>query len=190
MEKVVKASQLSDDLVVPAYERLMLEAIRAASEVDCDLAILYSALAVETVAGARLDEEYSRLLAMTPWPPHIRAIERRDKNGNTIIEDPEFKKLRSKRVFRVKFHELPLYVLRRSLRNEDPDLFKKVLSLHRTRNSIVHTGWPSEDPEAIPVHVLGVKEALECAVDVFSWFGVPGGWPLPQGFLPPTPRHD
>lgn len=79
--------------------------------------------------------------------------------------------------------DLPLKTLGRSLEVEKPILYAQAEHLYRTRNGLVHEGkWPS-DSTALPEGFAGegAFRALECAQEVFHWFGEPGE------YCPPTP---
>jgi hypothetical protein len=179
MDQVVAAGDLPIDFEPPVYEGLLLDAIRAARDNDFRAAILYSALGIETLAGTRLDEELQKFLAATPPPPHIRAAESQDGRKKGDLEDPVYKHLRSAGRFPNLLHELPLYVLQKSLKLEVPEAYKQARRLYQTRNSLAHRGEPAKDKDFLPIDVHGAVDAIKCANEVFAWFGARGNWPIP-----------
>jgi hypothetical protein len=178
MDLVGKAGELPKDFEPPVYEGLLLDAIKASKERDFRSAIFYSAIAIETLAGTCIEEEHQRLLGETPAPAHIRAVECQEgKKGK--FEDPVYKYLRDTGRFPNLLHELPLYVMKKSLKLEAPEVYNQARKLYQTRNSLAHRGEPKKHNALLPVGVSGAVAALECASQVFAWFGVPGKWSIP-----------
>src|SRR5262249_29593490 len=169
MEIVAKAGELPPDFKPPVYEGLLLDAIKAATDMDFRAAIFYSAIAIEALAGTRIEEELQRLLASAPVPPHLRAVESQEGGKKGEIEDPVYKCLRNTGRFPNLLHELPLYVLQKSLKIEAPELYKVARRLYQTRNSLAHRGEPGKDKDLLPVDRQGATAALKCAAEGFAW---------------------
>jgi hypothetical protein len=179
MELVVKAGELPLDFEPPVYEVVLLDSFKAMKDKDFRSALFYSALAIEALAGTVIDEEHQKLVTATPVPPQIRAVESQEGGTKGELEDPVFKYLRKTGRFPELMHELPLYVLRRSLKLEDPEIYKQARKLYQTRNSLAHRGETSKDRDLFPIDIYGAVDALKCATEVFAWFGVSGKWSIP-----------
>lgn len=179
MELVVKAGELPDDFEPPVFEGVLLDAMRAVEQHDYRAAVLYGAMAVEVMVGTVLDDKYERLLAATPAPEQFRLVDVREGKSNGAREDPIFAYLRRQGKFLELLHEVPLYVLGRSLKLDDPETFENARKLYQTRNSLAHRGEPCGTKEQFPVDVEGAMDALKCAVKIFEWFGVGGNWHIP-----------
>jgi hypothetical protein len=136
-------------------------------------------MAVEVMVGTVLDDEYDRLLATAPVPQHFRVVDVQEGKSKGLREDPIYAYLRRQGKFLESLHELPLYVLRNSLKLEDPETFEQARKLYQTRNSLAHRGEPCGTKEQFSADIEGAIDALECAVKVFEWFGVGGNWHVP-----------
>jgi hypothetical protein len=179
MEMVVKAGELPTDFEPPVYEGVLLDAFKAVKDHDFRTALFYSALAIEALAGAIIDEEHQKMLRATLFPPHIRAVESQEGKTKGELEDPVYKYLRRTSRFAELLHELPLYALQKSLKLDMPEVYEQARKLYQTRNSLAHRGEPSKDKDLLPVDLYGAVDALKCATKVFAWFGVSGKWSIP-----------
>jgi hypothetical protein len=179
MELAIKAGQLPPDFEPPVQEGILLDAMKAMKEYDFRAAMLYTAIAVEVLVGTVLDEEHDKLLRSTPPPAQIRVVESQEGRTKGSLEDPVYDCIRNRAKFTEYLHELPLYVLKRSLKLERPELFSQAHKLYQTRNSLAHRGEPCGGKDQFPVDAYGVIDALKCAIEIFAWFGVPGEWSIP-----------
>jgi hypothetical protein len=179
MDLVERAGELPTTFEGPVYEGILLDAFRAVKDNDFRSALLYSALAVESMAGELIDAEHAKLLATTPPPPHIRAVTIQEGRSKGDLEDPVFKWMRKSGRFTELLHELPLYVLQRSLKQELPEVYQQARKLYQTRNSLAHRGESDKDRDLYPLDAFGAVDAMKCAREVFGWFGVPGKWSIP-----------
>ncbi len=165
-------------LAVPVYAEVLLDAIQADLSGDHTKATLYAAIAVESMAKTCLRE--ALLLAQEIAPPQFRTeIDPRAVSGQQQI-DPVYKALekRSNYDFRTLLHELPIYVLRKSLLREQPALYEKLTTLRKQRNEFAHGGdAPREGPAAYAL----AKTALGTAIDAFRWFGADGKYATTYG---------
>jgi hypothetical protein len=158
-------------LAVPVYAEILLDAIQADLSGDHIKATLYAAIAVESMAKTCLRE--ALLVAQEVAPAQFRAeIDPRAVSSQQQI-DPVYKALekRSNHDFRTLLHELPIYVLRKSLLREQPALYDKLTTLRKQRNALAHGG---ETPREGPAAYALAKAALATAIDAFSWFGARG----------------
>ena len=160
-------------MAVPMYAEILFDAIDADAVGDHRKAILYSAIAVESMAATRIDEMHE--LAWRDSDAGLRRVAIRTGTGDSVEKDPVFDRLRkdSERNFRLLLHELPLYILRRSLLLEDDHLHRDLMTLRSTRNDLVHSG--TVEPHArLPVDRHGAKQALDSAIRAYEWFGASG----------------
>jgi hypothetical protein len=179
MDLVERAGELPTTFEAPVYEGILLDAFRAVKDNDYRSALLYSALAVEAMAGELIDAEHAKLMAATPPPPHIRAVASQDERSKGGFEDPVFKWMRKSGRFAELLHELPLYVYRKSLKQDLPEVYQQARKLYQTRNSLAHRGESAMDRDLFPMDVFGAVDAMKCVREVFGWFGVPGKWSIP-----------
>jgi hypothetical protein len=155
-------------MTVPLYADLFLDAIEA--DGDDRRVILYAAIAVEAMLGTRLDEAFKD--AVFQRPADFRMVP--DPEGKEP-RDPIREQLRrdARRNFSVFLHELPLYILGRSLRADQPALFSEVMLLRETRNMLAHTGDPG-GRAVLPIDADGAKRALSAAIGAYRWFDARG----------------
>jgi hypothetical protein len=179
MDLVERAGELPTTFEASVYEGILLDAFRALKDNDFRSALLYSALAVEAMAGELIDAEPARLLAERPTAPHVRTVEIQEGRSKGTLEDPVFKWIRKSGRFAELLHELPLYVFRRSLKQELPEVYQQARKLYQTRNSLAHRGESDKDRDLFSLDMFGAVDAMKCVREVFAWFGVPGKWSIP-----------
>lgn len=179
MDLVEQAGKLPTTFEAPVYEGILLDAFRALKDNDFRSALLYSALAIEAMAGEFMDAEHAKLLAAAPLPSHIRAVESREGRSKGNLEDPVFKWMRKSGRFAELLHELPLYVYRKSLKQDMPEVYQQARKLYQTRNSLAHRGESATDRDLYAIDLYGAIDAMKCVREVFAWFGVPGKWSIP-----------
>lgn len=164
------------------YREVLLDGIAAHQEGDYLKAILYSAIACESVAAQQIDRAYDDLRKAPVKHATHRFVKQRTPTGD-VEKDPVFERLRSfeKGAFLSSLHELPLYLWARSLQDDNPQLYRTAHALYKTRNKIAHLGGLTEESEKIlPITSDGSQQALDCAVGVFDWFGVDAKQLLPR----------
>jgi hypothetical protein len=165
---------------VPLFAACLLDAMEAFNQRDFKKAILLSATGAEIVARSCAEGQMRDLLASNATPNELRIVALPASKGRPERSDPVYDALskRARRDFRVLLHELPLYVLQRSLLLEDKDLYDRACILREERNSLAHE-WTRK-----PTGPLKDREraacALDCARQVFSWFRVEGNYTLPD----------
>lgn len=162
------------------FSNLLVNAIRSYIDGDYKSAILYSAISIEIVASIKMDEEYEVLLHNEDTNV-LRLVTVTIQQGKTVKSDPIYLRLKGISDFKLVLHELPIYIFKRSLLEEDGRLYETANRLHKTRNNIVHQGDNPTTPKpnsCIPINRLGALEAINCAINVFKWFGVPDTYSL------------
>jgi hypothetical protein len=156
------------------YMEVLLDGIAAHQESDYLKAILYSAIACESVAAQQIDRAYDNL-RMAPTKSHThRFVKCKTPNGD-VEKDPVFERLRSieKGAFLSSLHELPLYLWARSIQDEKPQLYRTAHALYKTRNKVAHLGGLTEESDkTLPITREGSQQAIDCAVQIFDWFNV------------------
>jgi hypothetical protein len=180
-EHVVAAAALGSECVPPIQEVLLLDAIAAHRERNFRTAILYAAMSTEVALGSVIDAAYERIIG-NPIDARFRVVGLPQAGGRLVYKDPVYERLRSRSDFSVLLHELPLYVLHRSLLMEDESLFQRAKRLYATRNKIVHSGELTEE-DTIKLHLFdeaGSMDALKTAVHLFVWLGERTNFPLPS----------
>jgi len=169
----------------PVCHEILLDALRACETRNEREAIVYAALAVETLVRSVLDAEYRKVLAAASPPAHLnvgspnvvplakgrRASVRTDPVYEALVKDASLPRL---------LHEAPLYLLRRSLLAENAELYRRAAALERTRNRVSH--GRADDVEEGDLFALdheGALRGLAVALEVFDWFGI-RGYVLPR----------
>jgi hypothetical protein len=174
------ALKLPKDFTSPIHRILFLDAISAYLEHDFRVSILFAAMAMEIAFGTALEEAYEAILA-SPDNPRYRVQTIPIGGGAFSIKDPIFDRLREKTDFSIRVHEMSLYVLGKSLRVDKESLYKRALTLYRSRNKIVHLGTTDDaKEEVLVIDEKGAFAAVETASDCLSWLGLSSGAPLPK----------
>jgi hypothetical protein len=177
LEHIYEADQLLLKGDIPAYHEIMLDAIEAFYVSDYRKAILYAAIAMESLASEVLENAYSRLLFQAEPINQWRIIELTLEGGKKKREDPIYEYLKSRDNFRALLHERPLYLFQKSLLMEDKNLYDTAIDTYDTRNKIVHKASNGR----IPINYEGAVRALRCAVAIFRWFGEDSAYVIPPG---------
>jgi hypothetical protein len=146
--------------VVPAHHYLLVDAYAAQRGHDYQQCMLYAAMAVESLATTRLEQEYTARLG--GGGPDVRIIGLPLAGGATAWKDPIYGVLVERTDFSDSLHKRPLYLMGKSLLVEHPETYRRAVMLYSTRNRIVHRGELSEGDAWL---------ALCCVSDIFQWFG-------------------
>lgn len=174
-QSIIEADSLGLQALIPIFHFLILDALKALESSDYRKAILYGAIALESLARTVLDAEYDRLMALDKPPKHLRIIEMCQAGGSISKKDPIYKLLSDGDNFGRLLHELPLYLSNKSLLLDDQELYRLAVNLYRTRNRIGHGHEITEtDKDVFAVNKKGASTALEVACKVFSWHGHKG----------------
>jgi hypothetical protein len=162
-------SKIYRSIKLPVSEEILLDAFNALREQEFDKAILFSAIAVESLLANHFDALYESELAKVKKNRFMRIIH--DKEG--VSKDPIFRVLVDRTDFKKLLNEVPLYLMKRSIYIENEKLYHNLIKLYTTRNKIVHWGAPLEENESkrLSLNGKGANLAFEIALDTFSWIG-------------------
>lgn len=158
---------------IPVYEDLLIDAKRQLERKDFRKAILFAVMAIESMLTSKYDEKYSEIKNGKHNKNKFRVISMQTKNGN-ILKDPIYEKLIKRSNFENLLHEIPLYIIEKSLLLEDQKLYQSALKLYRTRNKIVHKGVIPDDNNKnfLPNKMIGAFEAYRIMIHIFRWMGI------------------
>lgn len=162
---------------------LLLDAIQALTERDFRRSLLYSAIAMESYASEQMEKSYQAILEGDTSPSPMRVVSIPIQEGISQRKDPVYSFLaENKREFRTLLHEMPLYLLGRSLMVDDQPLYQQAHRLYKTRNKIVHSGEIAEsDVTEYGFSSPDARAAIQTALDVCTWFGWEERYYLPGG---------
>jgi hypothetical protein len=172
--KIHKIDKTIRESSFETYMEVLLDGIAAHQESDYLKAILYSAIACESVAAQQIDRAYDDLRKAPTKSTTHRFVKCKTPDGD-VDKDPVFERLRSteKGAFLSSLHELPLYLWSRSIQGEKPQLYRTAHALYKTRNKVAHLGGLTEESDkTLPITREGSKQAIDCAVQIFDWFNV------------------
>jgi hypothetical protein len=182
-EHLLELQRLDRNAHVSVSTGIMLDALDAHVSHDFRKAILYAAIALEAAANTVLDDAYERAKLQQPPPPNLRLVRFQVGQDQFEVKDPVHVALGAKQTFAALLHERPLYILGRSLLEDDQQLYADALKLYKTRNKIAHTGRAPEDDQHFGFDPQGCREALQTAARVLGWFGE-RQYHVPAGMAP------
>ena len=168
---------MNDALAV--HREMASDAAEAAISSNYRSAIIFSAAAIESCAGSTLDAEYERQLNEPCHGPEHRFITIQVTRNDSVTKDPIYLALRNGSGdggsrFLTLLHECPLYLLGRSIKIGNAELYRKAHSLYRTRNRLAHTGTTEGRQDGLlAVDFKGAMDAIRIANEVMDWFGEP-----------------
>ncbi len=167
LEHIREADLMSDD-EIPVYHTLLGNAMLALRGGIYRSSIIYAAMAMEALAATAIETEFQR--AKDAGEPHL--------NLTTIsgkVTDPVYDTLMRNTSFTAYLHARSLYVLRRSMLEENKALYDKASILYKARNKIVHRGDMDDDAQQklLTIDQEGCSQAIDTASDTFRWFRVP-----------------
>lgn len=139
--------QLASGQSTSVESDLMMDAIDAHFSGDFRRSMLYFCMAAEVAVSSKLEIGAMRLPA----------------------NDPIYKLLSTKWNFSHKLHEHYLYLFKKSLLQDDKDLYDELLKLYQTRNKIVHQGGGIQT--ALPFDRAGSDKAFDLVIQLFEWLG-------------------
>jgi hypothetical protein len=144
---------------IPIHEGLVIDAIHAYRSRDYRRVLLYAAISIETATATKLGEIAS----------------------SKGVKDPVYAFLSEKSRFAELLHEMPLYLMGRSLLVENEPLYQLAIKLYRTRNKIAHLGEPPQGERSyLEMNKEDALKAIECAMEVIKWLGERADFPLPK----------
>lgn len=163
----------------PIYEELLLDAIHAFYDNDYRRTLLYSAISIETIAATILEDRYEVALHAEDHDHELRIIQRQQAGGSIILKDPVYEFLVARGKFAELLHQLPLYLMGKSLLVENEQLYQKAIQLYKTRNKIAHLGDSSaKGPGGFSTNQDDARITLQVALDIFRWFGNDTKFPI------------
>lgn len=172
LKQLRTADRLAAQGVVPnASDEIMIDAIRAYHQSDWTKAILYSAIAMETFVGEQIDLLFESAATASRPPQHLRLRSIRVSKNKTLLKDGVFSFLREKGKFDTMINELSDYLLRKSLKANDSELYRRATVLYKSRNRIAHDGASQSNTGLLAVDHKGAKEAIDTATAVCRWYG-------------------
>ncbi|MDD4911167.1 MAG: hypothetical protein PHP57_02640 [Sideroxydans sp.] len=172
---LLRASQINSDSEIPICHEILLDALAAFERNDYRQTVLYSAIAVESLARTYLDTAYEVAITSPHPPMHLNILEFPQAGGIVQKKDPIFSLLYDNDNFQRLLHESPLYLTRRSLLAENENLYRRAINLYRTRNRLGHGHMIPENSEnLLSIDSVGALSGLETAISVFEWFGETG----------------
>jgi hypothetical protein len=177
---VEAAAAMPDDFYPPVFSVLILDAIAAFLASEHRISILFCAMAMEVGFGVALDGAYDAALK-EPENIRYRVLRIPIGGGKFTLKDPIYDRLRERDNFSIRVHEMALYVLGRSLREDNDVLYRDALMLYRSRNKIVHSGTTEDaQEEVLPIEREGAAAALRISADCLTWLGLYQGFNLPK----------
>jgi hypothetical protein len=187
-EHLTEASSAVLSSTVPVHCELANDAAENELRSNYRSAIIFAAAAIEACAGNVIDREYGNKLKQAPLAAHRRVtitVNRRE----TIVKDPIYEALRCSSgeggsQFLALLHEIPLYLLERSLMLDKQQTYQLAHSVYRTRNCLAHTGTTDDRKGGLlDVSEDGALTSLQVMNDVFDWFGERGTTIPRSGFI-------
>ena len=158
---------------IPVYDTIFLDAISAFKVDDFRKTILYSAISIESILTNFISQKYESLKSEDEFSASYRFTKITVAGQNTVKKDPIYEKLFSFQNFSMLLHELPLYILNKSLLIENENLYRDAISVYKTRNKIAHLGdIPLGSEKVLPLNKEGAIKALKCACNIFKWLGI------------------
>lgn len=160
-----------DEATLPS--EVLLDALNAHEKRDYKQAILYAAISIESVARSATEAQYLRLLTerKKAGESAMRFVRIRTTKTTEVTKDPIFEYLIKQDNFGRLLHEIPLYVMRRSMMLEEKSLFDDCKNLYSTRNVLGHGAKSPDDKPLLTLDRAGSESALATAVRAFAWFG-------------------
>ena len=97
---------------------------------------------------------------------------------NHISKDPVYELLHKKSTFAERLHEVPLYLMGKSLLKDDAPLYQEATELYKARNKLAHSGT-LETAQHLKYRIreADARAAIECVVGIFRWFNIQTQFP-------------
>lgn len=172
-------SLLTVSLSNDVHEDLIIDAIEAFLARDYRRTLVYAASGAEAAAETALTNAYVAALTTRPSDLRVRTIVVTE--NNSVHKDPVYEAISENSDFKSSLHERPLYLMKRSLLLDNQELYRRLLKLYRTRNSIIHNSTKPKD-----IYAIGQDSAEECLaalMQLLDWLGFPSDFHLPWNQL-------
>lgn len=177
VERIEQADVASE---APVCHEILLDALRACETRNERESIVYAALAVETLARSVVDAEYRKVLAAGSPPSHLNVVSVPKGKRGSLRVDPVYEALAKDDTLARLLHEVPLYLMRRSLLQENAELYRRVVALDHARHRLSHGRINDLDGDDLfPADPEGALRSLAVALEAFDWFGI-RGYVLPR----------
>lgn len=156
----------SDEL--PAPYLFLIDAADAVLNDDFRRAIIYAAIAAESVSKFGADEAEGLAQRERTSDPTLRFAQMKPV-GNW--KDSVVERLRKNEKFLDLVSVVSLYLRGRSLPADHPETYRRATALYKTRSKLVHEAIAPIAGEFLPLSRDGAYSALATAIDVFEWWG-------------------
>jgi len=168
----VEAAATMDDSDMQAADMVLLDAISAWKRHDYRTALLYAAIAAESMIEVELDTAYQALCERGDPDGVFRLTDIPQAGGKTMRKDHIYAYLANRDDFKLLIGARALYVLRRSPLTHNENLYRTALKLYNTRNRIAHHGDVeiTQKADLFSLTQQSSLEGLECAIDLFEWY--------------------
>lgn len=186
---VIENAAQNINLEPPIYDELVLDAISAYKRKDFRMCILNCAAALETACSKKLENIFEEIKSDEDNSDHLRILEM-NKGGETHYYDPIFKYLSQSNNFRTLLHELPLYLLKKSLHDDEKDLYDFADKLYNTRSKLIHNGKinPNSDKN-FELTDKNAKKSIKTVVAILDWFNIKEEYHFKDDGLTLLPRR-
>lgn len=171
LESIKKAdNSLAKGQSIPIYEEVILDAQKSLLQHEYNKTILFSVIAIESLLAHNYTKIYNAEVNRERKKRELRILRHHDGR----YYDPVFKMLNDGTNFLKLLHEIPLYLINRSILLENQQLYNTLRKLYTTRNKIVHWGAPLkiEDNILFEVNKASAAIAVKSANEVFKWVGI------------------
>jgi hypothetical protein len=144
-EDIKKTKELLGANYLPQYSIIFLDAVHAFLSGDFRKCIVYSAMSMEIVSASVLEKIYEERKSKEGTNANdLRVMSVPRPNGQTAMTDPIFDRLNEIRDKKLRLHEIPLYLLHRSILVENETLYQNAIKVYKARDNIVHYGHLDE----------------------------------------------
>lgn len=161
----------------PAYDVALQDGILALHEQDCTTAILYAAVAMESLARKVLKDKYEESFAAVKSVGVLSISIGGDTEDEQKRKDILWKLLFDNCHFEDLLHHLPTLLMNRSLHHDDKDLYDNAITVYKTRNTIMHRGRAGETNDRWAQLGQAIR-AIKTAIRLVEWFGERGGYSI------------
>lgn len=156
----------NDETLAPYL--FLIDAADAVLNDDFRRAIIYSAIAAESVSKFGADESESHATRTRTNDPALRFAEMKP-GGNW--KDSVVERLRKNEKFLDLISVVSLYLRGKSLPADQPETYRRASALYKTRSKLVHEAIAPVAGEFLAINRAGAYTALSTAIDVFEWWG-------------------
>ena len=171
VKDIVTADQyLKDCYEIKMYEEILLDAKEGMISNDYRKTIMYCTIAVESALRYELEKNHNLNINTDLGRRYIIVNYNTAKGIHT--KDEIYHMLKKKNSFDTLLHEMPLYVMNRSVKLEDKELYDSLKILYSTRNKLVHEGKVPVDKNYLTINVTGAILAYRFAIRAFNWLGI------------------